>query len=283
MLSIVTKAVSKRAVVPRKAGAVRRSYALLHPPTFVKQAGEVTLYVKGFLARGESANDFREWFASHSLLCDSKRLNWQPNATAFRWQNGDLPIPLPLVSGALLGYKLLRLKSTVIKLTPAGLLASAGVDVALYAGMLATEYYKAEKSLDEQSLLLAENLLRLNAQHAKVRVVAHSLGCRLLHHAIQSIPPETRPHEVHLLAPAFVEDEVGPFLDSMAQNSVSVYHNQDDYILSLLYTGVTGGSQAVGCAGLQSKYNKVSTLDTSPYFSWLVHTEYRNKFHSFAL
>ena len=201
---------------------------------------------------------------------------------AFRWQNGDLPIPVPLVSGALLGYRLLKLKSSLLKLTPMGFLAGASVDVALYAGLLATEYYKAEKSLDEQSLVLADALLRLQARHSKVRVVAHSLGCRLLLHATKAISEEKRPHEVHLLAPAFTEEEVGPHLDLLAQDHIHIYHNKEDYILSLLYTGVTAGGTAVGCAGLANTYNKATSIDTSPHFDWLVHTEYKTTFHKFV-
>lgn len=201
---------------------------------------------------------------------------------AFHWKNGDLPLPVPLVSGALLGYRLLKLKSSLLKLTPVGLLAGASVDVALYAGLLATEYYKAEKSLDEQSLVLADALLRLHMRHSKVRVVAHSLGCRLLLNATQAIPEEQRPHEVHLLAPAFTEDDVGPHLDHLARDQVSIYHNKDDYILSLLYAGVTAGSTAVGCSGLRQPYAKATSIDTSPHFDWLVHTEYKNNFHKFA-
>jgi hypothetical protein len=236
------------------------------------------------LGRGESADDFHEWFKCHHLIATSGKKNWNQKVVGFRWRNGDVPIPLPLVSGALIAYRLLKLKSSLLKLTPMGLAASLSVDAALYAGMLATEYYKADKSVAEQSLVLAENLLNMNATHAKVRVVAHSLGCRLLHHAVANIPQERRPHEVHLLAPAFTELEVAPNLDALAQDSLKVYHNKDDYILSLLYTGITGGGQAVGCAGLTGKYSdRVSQVDTSPHFDWLVHTEYRNSFHKFVL
>lgn len=283
MLVRASRVLSQRRVSPKKVRLPCRRYSLLPSSSYVPASNEVTIYVKGFLARGESATDFHDWFISHHKLRDSARLNWSPNVTGFRWQNGDLPIPAPLASSALLAYKLFRGKSSLLKLTPAGLLASAGVDVALYAGMLATEFYRAENSLETQSLILAEQLERLRAQHTTVRVVAHSLGCRLVHHALKRVPYEARPHDIHYLAPAFVEDEIGPSLDTMAHQSIAIYHNKNDYILSLLYSGVTGGSVAVGAHGVSGKYEKVKTLDTTPYFTWLVHTEYRNEFHRFAL
>lgn len=209
--------------------------------------------------------------------------SWGPHAAAFRWQNGAMPIPLPLVSGALLGYRLLRLGSNVVKLTPMGLLAGAGVDVAVYTALLAAEFYKAEKSIAEQSMLLAETIAKLEGQHKKVRVVAHSLGCRLVYHAANVLPEDKKPHDIHFLAPAFTELEVGPHLDTLARDNVSIYHNEDDYILSLLYTSVTGGARAVGCSGLSGAYNRAKAVNTQPHFSWLVHGEYRNEFHKFAL
>lgn len=201
----------------------------------------------------------------------------------FRWQNGEMPLPLPLVSGTLLGFRLLKLKSSLLKLTPMGLAASFSVDVALYAAILATEYYKADSSLAEQSVLLAEQLLHLHSTHSTVRVVAHSLGCRLLFHAIRQIPPEKRPHEVHLLAPAFTELEVGPHLDALAHHFVTVYHNEDDYVLSLLYSGVSGGAQAVGCIGLRGNYERARSIDTKKHFEWFVHSEYAKEFPKFVL
>lgn len=217
------------------------------------------------------------------MLTLHEEKKWGPNAAAFRWQNGALPLPLPIVSGALLGYRLFRLGSSVVRLTPMGLLAGAGVDVALYTALLAAEFYKAEQSISEQSVRLAETIAGLHAEHKKVRIVAHSLGCRLVYHASHILPEEKKPHDIHFMAPAFTELEVGPHLDSLAKDTVSIYHNETDYILSLLYTSVTGGSKAVGCSGLLGTYNRAKAVDTSPHFSWLVHGEYRNEFHKFVL
>lgn len=283
MLTLTSK-VARPSLIPRRyARSPKRSYCLLYPPALGNKHEEVTIYVKGFLARGESADDFNPWFGSHRVLTMSEEKKWGPHVAAFRWQNGVLPLPLPLVSGALMGYRLLRLGTGVIRLTPMGLLAGAGVDVALYTALLAAEFYKAEKSIAEQSVRLAETIANLHLKHKKVRIVGHSLGCRLVYHAAHLLPEDKKPHEIHFMAPAFTELEVGPNLDSLAQGNVSVYHNQDDYILSLLYTSVTGGSRAVGCSGLINPYTKAKAVDTTSHFSWLVHGEYRNEFHKFVL
>lgn len=194
-----------------------------------------------------------------------------------------MPRPVPLVSGSLLAFRLLKLKSSLVRLTPLGLAASFSVDIAMYTAMLAAEYYNADSSLAEQSLLFAEQLLHMHSTHSRVRVVAHSLGCRLLYHAIQHLPHDKRPHEIHMLAPAFTESEVGFGLDELARDSITVYHNKDDYILSLLYTGISGGSQAVGCVGLERTYVKAKAVDTKAHFAWFVHSEYVREFPKFLL
>lgn len=316
MLGITTKIArsSRRAInfKPIARAPKKRRYCLLYPPSLLHNHNEVTIYIKvrlfspdygrigrleryfltqrfspflkqGFLARGESADDFNAWFGSHQSLSYCEQKKWGPRAAAFRWQNGSLPLPIPLASGALLGLRVLRLGSGLARLTPIGLLASLGVDAVLYAGLLAQEFYKAEQGIEEQSARLADTITLLHKENKKVRVVAHSLGCRLAYHAMCALPEEHKPQDVHLLAPAFTENEVEPYLDSIAKDNVLIYHNGDDYILSLLYTGVTGGSRAVGCAGLTRPYNKVRTLDTANHFSWRVHGEYRNEFYKFAL
>lgn len=41
---------------------------------------EVTVYVKGFLAQGESPERFEDWLHSHRLLVLSRQHNWGPAA-----------------------------------------------------------------------------------------------------------------------------------------------------------------------------------------------------------
>ncbi len=45
---------------------------------------EVTIYVKGFLARGEKADHFERWLACHQALEESHA--WGPNAFGYHCQ-----------------------------------------------------------------------------------------------------------------------------------------------------------------------------------------------------
>jgi len=67
------------------------------------------------------------------------------------------------------------------------------------------EFYQAKEKSVEEAPALAEKLKSLHANFDKVRVVAHSLGCRLALEAISNLSSTDRPHELHLCAPAFTE------------------------------------------------------------------------------
>ena len=51
------------------------------------RADEVTLYVKGFLARGEEPDHFGAWLESHRAL--ERSHGWAPHAVACRWPSGE--------------------------------------------------------------------------------------------------------------------------------------------------------------------------------------------------
>ena len=70
------------------------------------------------------------------------------------------------------------------------------------AARLATQYRQAAATSEAEASRLRKTLLALRAEYDHVRVVAHSLGCRMLMHAIEPLPAAARPDEVHLLAAA---------------------------------------------------------------------------------
>ena len=47
---------------------------------------EVTVYVKGFLGRGERPDHFGSWLAGHRELESSR--GWGPRAYGYSWQSG---------------------------------------------------------------------------------------------------------------------------------------------------------------------------------------------------
>ncbi len=49
---------------------------------------EVTVYVKGFLARGESAESFEHWLAGHRNMVETH--SWSPSALGYNWESGQL-------------------------------------------------------------------------------------------------------------------------------------------------------------------------------------------------
>lgn len=47
------------------------------------ERSEVTVYVKGFLAEGDSPENFQDWMHSHRLLVLSSAHKWAPSALGY--------------------------------------------------------------------------------------------------------------------------------------------------------------------------------------------------------
>ena len=123
----------------------------------------------------------------------------------------------------------------------------------------------------------------MHKQYGKVRVVSHSLGCKLLVNAIRDIPHEFRPHTVHLCASAFDEETYGPILNEISQRRTYIYYTPKDVVLSLGLRSIKGYNP-IGSAGLKKHYPNAKAVDVSSYFAdfWIVHNNYNEQFHRFV-
>ena len=125
---------------------------------------------------------------------------------------------------------------------------------------------------------LAAHLRALAERGAKVRVVAHSLGCRQVIEAASCLPPELRPEEIHLCAPAVREDDVAEKLACLARGSTFLYYTEKDRVLDLGFTPLARG-RALGFAGPREAYRRLTALDVSELFDFFVHGEYKLRFY----
>lgn len=147
----------------------------------------------GFLAEGDTPDNFADWMHSHRLLVLSK--DWAPAALGFSWPSGSASVPVPLATLASAGYLVasnIRRLSQLRLPTPATVLGAFAVDVGLHAGRLAYQFNQATNESKGRAEILALRLLRLRSEHEKVRIVAHSLGCRHVVEAISKLNPEER-------------------------------------------------------------------------------------------
>ena len=72
---------------------------------------EVTLYVKGFLSRGEKSDHFDAWLACHEMLEETH--GWGVHALGYHWPSGrfgTIPTAVGLAKGA---YDLVRVLRNV--------------------------------------------------------------------------------------------------------------------------------------------------------------------------
>jgi hypothetical protein len=238
---------------------------------------EVTVYVKGFLARGEEADHFDRWLACHDSLEQSH--GWGAQALGYRWSSGSL-LPRPVAAlatakGALDVFRVLRNVRHAAALRGVGVMVAE--EVVLIAAHFVRQYVAATRSVREQADDQAEHLRELAARHRRVRVVAHSLGCHHVIEAVSRLEPEARPHEIHLCAPACREDDVAAALEGLARERTFLYFTEKDRLLDLAFTPVARG-RALGFVGPKREYAQLTAIDASDHFDFWVHGEYKNRF-----
>ena len=167
---------------------------------------EITVYVKGFLAPNDSPSAFDDWREQHLRLV--RKLGWGKSACGIIWNNGSLRdvtpfgslasvptiVPFPVTAAV-------QLLSRSRALSPAAFVASSVAEtVGLSLIRLAYAFSRAEANAEADAAELARvvDALRGGANNLKeeggdeplcssrrrrVRVVAHSLGCR---HALEA-------------------------------------------------------------------------------------------------
>jgi len=237
---------------------------------------EVTLYVKGFLGRGEAPDHFDAWLASHDAL--ERSHGWSPRALACQWPSGEL-LPRSLaaigaVKGAVDVVRIVRHVRSALRLAHVGALVAE--EVALVAAHFAYQYVAATRNAAERAEDFAAHLDRLAEAHARVRVVAHSLGCLHVIEGVSLLDPKRRPTEVHLCAPACREQDVADKLDALARGRTWLYYTRKDRVLDLAFTPIARG-RALGLVGTENDYAGLSAIDVGPDFDFWVHGEYARR------
>lgn len=243
---------------------------------------EVTIYVKGFLGRNESPKHFDSWLGGHQSLVSSHA--WGEGARGYHWEAGNIrKLALPVAGGAKTLWDLYRLVRHTRRVNP---LATAGWFLAEQAAGICArfiaQFIEARRQAETRAHDLASEIERLTVDGRRVRVVAHSLGCRQAIEAAASLPPGLRPRELHLCAPATLEAEVEGKLDALANGRSHIYYTELDKVLDVSFRAMSQG-RAIGAAGLAREYDGLEAHDVSDVFDFWVHTEYKNRFDRFLV
>lgn len=236
---------------------------------------EITVYIKGFLSKGESSSDFTTWLDTHN------KINfWNKHAVGWYWPCGyKLFIPAPVTSAYVI-YK----GSTILRFNPLALTAALSIDLGINIGYTLLQYINTEENTTIYDKDLAAHLTDLSNRYGRVRVVAHSLGCKLLLNALEHMSETTYPNFIHLLAPAVIESEYFSLLDKFQKvgSKIYVYHCHDDFMLNSLLALIKD-SEPIGSIGLIRKYDNIWNINVGSYFtdSWFVHRNYKDIFDTF--
>ncbi len=246
-------------------------------PLAAAEGDEVTIYVKGFLGSGEEPEHFDPWHRGHRALVDAR--GWGPVAHGWAWSSGSwLTIPVPVASGAKLAVDVYR---AVRYARVAALGATVGLAVAEIGARFVTQYLAAERRAERDAHALAEQLEMLAGRHARIRVVAHSLGCRQVVAASSMLPPDQRPDEIHLCAPALIEEDVREQLTSLASSQTYLYYSSNDLVLGLAFP-IVAWDRPLGVTPPEGEYAGLQAIDVSEHFGFRVHGEYKNRFADFV-
>jgi len=272
------------AALPEGAGAAGAAPEVLIPLAAPEPAeGEITVYVKGFLGRNEQAGHFDGWTESHGRA--RERLGWGSGACGLRWPAGRIApasLPLPVAAAAKTAWDVYRAAAKLRRLNVVGNLAIlAAEQLARTAQLFVAEYRAAERAAAERADVLAATLVGLRGRHDRVRLVAHSLGCRHAIEAIGSLVDAERPDEIHLCAPALREDDVAPALERLAAGRSVLYHASGDLVLRAGFALLSGGP-ALGAVGARERYAGLEAVDAAAHFDFWVHGEYKRRFGELA-
>ncbi len=249
-----------------------------------KGLSTATVYVKGF---GEEKGKFNAWLEQHEKLECSH--GWHSDVYGYRWSSGDLKkmaLWMGIKAILLLCGRVALRRLVFILSGPAGWWVTAGITLAESLRWLRRRYQKAEEEAKKDAGEcgppdLVTHINDLKSRYDKVRVVAHSLGCRLVLEAVKALPHESRPWRIHLCAPASSEDEVKDILGSgIARDHAWIYYTKKDRALSFRRVAVRG--KAMGAVGLVGNYpmltSRLTRVDVSKKFGFWVHWEYAKKF-----
>jgi hypothetical protein len=233
---------------------------------------EATIYVKGFLFGGERPEVFDPWVESHRRLAPH---GWEGSAAGWIWQSGGLTsLPVPVAAATRLAWDVYR--STRLARSVA-ILPHVGFALAEVAGRFLAQYAYAARVAAATAAGLASVIRELRHAGTDVRLVAHSLGCWPAIHASTLLHPDERPREIHLLAPACVEDELGDRLDRLARQRTYVFYSPTDPVLALGFRAVALRS-ALGAVGPRRSYSGLVAVDASPRLRGLrTHGDYKHR------
>ena len=250
--------------------------------TSISKKPEITLYVRGFLSKEEkTSEEYDRWMTSHHKLIFKN--NWASCAKTYDWDVGSIKMPPTWASGTSLLYGLYNNTKLLRSTNPWTLASTLAIDTTLLAGMVLYQYFIIEENANTMAPKLALKLINLSKKYERVRVICHSLGCKLFINAINYIPNKHKPSYVHLCAPTFNELEYKNVLNHLSKNKTYIYYTKSDIILSIALQ-LTKNNNPVGAFGLTTQYSNVSLINVTEYFNdyWIVHTNYHKEFHKFV-
>jgi hypothetical protein len=209
---------------------------------------------------------------------------WDPQFIGWQWNCGEIQVPsIPLLSTSGLLYSLYN-SSRILRASPWALAATLGIDASIFTSMILYQYYVVEENIHMVAPKLALDIISYSKKYHNVRIICHSMGCKLLLSSLPYVPEKNRPTYIHLCAPAFSEGEYMDILNNSSKERTYIYYNPNDVVLSTVLHA-TKNKFPVGAYGLKEQYSNVEQVNVAEYFKdeWLIHNNYPKLSHRFIV
>ncbi len=230
-----------------------------------QKRSSATLFIQGFLSKSSTVADFQEWTSAQQRIeMRPSQQKWRGDVFGLDWECGSLKKALPSINNLPIlpfpitaAYQLYRaFRFSRIASLPAFATTATIESITQFSVRLYHQFQVTENNAAVHGENLAESIQKLNSEgYKRVRIFAHSLGCRQVLIALRHLKEEELPVEIHLLAPAFTDDHLATAMKikSNWQSRSRIWWADNDIILSLGFRGFAGGDSAIGSSGLANE------------------------------
>ena len=251
----------------------------LRPPGDMVGDRTATVYVTGFLTDTRNHENWAEWSASHARL--GAEMGWCQESYGVDWRTGAAgdwlgrwPLPVHMLALA------------ARRSSPQALVGGITADTVVNAARLYLHFRAAQESAASQAERFAEACDRFGASRP-YRVVAHSLGCRLVIDALPLLPAQRRPSAVFLCAAAATASHAADKLPQLCAPDGRLVHffSPFDEALSTGFLLASAGEPALGVAPLPTELaalTRASSHDATDYLGIAAHGAYKQHFATLA-
>ena len=208
---------------------------------------------------------------------------------------GKLPVPFATMSNLTLRALKYLWRGARFIPSPTQLAVIAAQEIGFSLANIIWQYKSSTSHIEEHSHMLSKYIHELRttlgidhvrksvyvcfySSFIQLRIVGHSLGCRMLLNSLREVEPHERPDEIFLCAPALNEQDYHDILHCAARQNTFILYNPQDMILSHVFP-LMERKAALGCTEPKLDHGpRCRAFSVEQHFNVMVHGEYKYRF-----